>query len=110
MPNTEAWPTEHLATRAVDAAARKAFERYRASAEATKDLDWEDLAPTTHLRFREVVLPVAWAALTSLPDPRYAAWLEGHAAGLADSNRWYDGILDQDAVNPYPAPAAPDFL
>lgn len=91
----EAWPTEDLATKAVDAAARDAFERFK-EADGGITLDWDDLDAVTKLRFRESVLPIVWAALTSLPDPRYAAWEEGKIAGADDA------MYEERGVGPYP--------
>jgi hypothetical protein len=102
MPTAESWPTEDAATGAVDAAARDAWTRFA----ATKSWDgnppgFDDLDATVQLQFREVVLPAVWAALTALPDPRYAAWEQGRTAGEI-----FQGI----AENPYPAPSVPDTL
>lgn len=105
MSNTEQWPTEEAATRAVDAAARDAWTRFADSKDWGGEAPgFDDLDATVQLQFRNVVLPAVWAALTALPDPRYAAFEEGRAAGERES------MLRGEADNPYPAPSAPDHL
>ena len=74
------WPTEDAATKAVDAAARKLRELHKKTMPPSAP-DFDDMPPTVQLEYREMVLPLVWAALASLPDPRYAAWAEGLAHG-----------------------------
>lgn len=102
--------SEHDATLAVDAAAQAVFAASRKAVfdtlppeTAARLADWDGIGPVQQLEWRQQVLPLVWAALGALPDQRHTAWLEGHQAGLDDGNRWYDGIMNQDAVNPYPA-------
>lgn len=94
-------PTEHEATVAVEAAARVAWDRQRAEAEraGVPTLgDWEDIGALNQNYYREVVLPLVWAALEALPDRRAAAWDEGVEAG-------FDARAEQDSSifgrNPY---------
>lgn len=103
MSAAEAWPTEAAATAAVDAVARKAFDDARqATAEATripieKYADWEHCGPVVQLQWRERVLPLVWATIAALPDPRHAAWAEGNAAGRSD------GIYEEVGFGPNPS-------
>lgn len=99
MSNAEPWPTEAAATAAVDAAARRQYE-------LAKHDDWpawKDLNPVHQLNIRDTVLQVVWAALTALPDPRYAAWEAGATSVELDG-----GLVFAD--NPYPAPVVPDHI
>lgn len=80
MNNAEPWPTEDAATKAVDAAARDAYERYRRTLAPREAPEFDELEANVRLHFREVVLPTVWAALTALPDPRYAAFEQGAAS------------------------------
>lgn len=89
----EPWPTEDLATKAVDAAAKDLFERSNPQARTS----WADLDPGVKLEIRSAVLPIVWAALTNLPDPRYAAWEEGKKAGADDA------MYRERGTSPYPA-------
>lgn len=106
MAEKEAWPTEDLATKAVDKAARTAYERSVANY-AAEVPDWDDLPATTKLDIRQSVLPLVWAALTGLPDPRYAAWEEGRAAGSSDTAFESEGFgtppPSYPHQNPYPS-------
>lgn len=87
--SAEAWPTEAAATAAVDAAARKLWDMQRVMLPPSMgDMVYADLAPMRKNDLRRAVLDVVWAALYSLPDPRYIAWEEGRAAG-------------PDTINPY---------
>lgn len=92
----ESWPTEALATEAVDSAARKVYTDWATDAHENVGVvlpSYNELGPTQKLQYRHSVLPIVWAALTSLPDPRYAAWEEGRAAGLtATDNPYSSGI------------------
>lgn len=93
------WPTEEAATLAVDAAAKAAYDD---NIKARKEVfppsatfpEWDDLHPTEKLQIRESVLPLVWAALAALPDPRYTAWEAGMIASYED----------RDSPNPYPSP------
>lgn len=105
MSAAEAWPTEDLATAAVDKAARKFFEdRYP----EPRMRQYDDLMPSQKLALRQSVLPIVWAALTDLPDPRYAAWTEGYVAGSSDGAFEASGSgnipgLVYPHENPYPS-------
>lgn len=96
---TEAWPTEAAATAAVEAVARKAFEDARTeTAEATKIpieryADWEHAGAVVQLQWRQRVLPLVWATIEALPDPRYLVFEEGYEAGRTHSTKG----------NPYPS-------
>jgi hypothetical protein len=79
--------SEQEATAAVTAAARKLFEDQAA---VLLDVPVEELPPTARFdarppleqnHYRETVLPIVWAALEALPDPRRGAWFEGYHAG-----------------------------
>ena len=94
----EAWPTEDLATKAVDAAAKDLFERSNPHARTS----WTDLDAGVKLEIRSAVLPIVWAALTDLPDPRYAAWAEGHSAGSSDATWECVGYGDPGPDHAYP--------
>lgn len=106
MSAAEAWPTEDLATKAVDAGARASYERAVANY-ADEVPSWADLDPIQKLALRESVLPLIWAALTDLPDPRYAAWEEGRAAGSSDTAFESEGYGTPPSSypheNPYPS-------
>ena len=109
--SAEAWPTEAAATKAVDAAARRAFEdSRRETAEATgipleRYADWDDIGKVVQRQWRERVLSTVWAALSSLPDPRHTAWTLGYVAGQSDGAFEAAGS-GEDVVypheNPYP--------
>lgn len=95
----EAWPREADATVAVEAAARKTYEdgmaaRAEVYPEGTQFTPWDDLGPVGKLEVRNAVLPIVWAALAALPDPRHEAWAEGF-------NCDYEG--DGWPPNPYPS-------
>lgn len=114
MPENS-WPTEDAATKAVDAAARKAHEESRREvAEATRIpierySTWDEAGPIVQNQWRQRVLPIVWAALTALTDPRYPAWNEGYAyAWWAQTGT--KGAEPGPTANPYPAPSAPDFI
>lgn len=112
MTAPDAWPTEDLATRAVDAAARYAYEQWSMKRD---DLPpgavmppYDDLDALMRLDIRQQVLPIVWAALTDLPDPRYAAWVEGYSAGSSDGAFEASGSgnipgLVYPHENPYPS-------
>jgi hypothetical protein len=101
--SAEAWPTEAIATAAVEAAARKTYEDgiaeqakvYPAGVEFTS---WDGLGPVGKLQVRQAILPHVWAALQALPDPRREAWAEGfmYGQGHADHPTAY-------LENPYPS-------
>lgn len=105
----EAWPTEDAATRAVDGAARKAYEDRAArlrrripekvQAELGPRTEWVDLPPEIAIDWREQVLPIVWAALEALPDPRHGAWTEGYHAGSLDE---FAKSVPDATTNPYP--------
>ena len=59
-------PSEHDATVAVDAAARKLYESVFDGEEEARPFD--DLDPLQKRHLREQVLPFVWAALEALPD------------------------------------------
>lgn len=96
----ETWPTEAAATAAVDAAAAAAHKLGRDAlletlppSTAARLPKWEDELPPVKMQWRQRVLPIVWAALEALPDPRHTAWLEGLYCGL---RRGYEDD------NPYP--------
>lgn len=99
---TEAWPTEHAATVAVDAAARAAYEadveqRRKVFPPGVRFRTWEQYPADKKLEIRQAVLPIVWAALAALPDPRHGAWAEGREAGYDDA------MYEERGVGPYPA-------
>ena len=73
-------PTEHEGTVAVDAAAKVMYARNIAAMEPIVEQlraqgqqvdltrDWDDLGPLEKNNYREMALPVVWAALEALPD------------------------------------------
>lgn len=84
------------ATRAVDAAARKAWELHR---DAQRDGGWEtlppfdDLDPAQQRNVKEQVLPLVWAALEVIPSAsevreQVARDLERHATAEAAQTNW----------------------
>lgn len=94
----EAWPTEAAATAAVDAAARKAWDDVRgALTPSLSRTEFDDLPVERRLEIRNGVLGMVWAALEALPDPRHAAWQQGHdtAYDIHPGN--------PAATNPYPS-------
>lgn len=100
-----AWPTEEAATKAVDAAARRVHQDW--ADEILEKLGatvqpFDEMPPAEQLPFRESVLPVVWAALTALPDPRYAAYEHGFADG-EQHERWRRDGGSKPANNPYPS-------
>lgn len=113
MSADKSWPTEDLATKAVDTAARAAFEFQRVeSAKSTgipaeRYSDWDGIGRVVQLQWRQQVLPIVWAALTDLPDPRYAAFEEGRAAGSSDTAFESEGYGTPPSSypheNPYPS-------
>lgn len=97
--SAEPWPTEDAATKAVDAAARAYYdEQIKARREVFPPSavfpTFDELEPEVRLGLREGVLPLVWAAVAALPDPRYATWTEGVIAGG-------NGLDTTD--NPYPS-------
>lgn len=68
------WPREGDATVALEAAARKVYE----SSRQPSDPAWRDLLPGSQNAIKSSLLPIVWAALDALPDPRRGAWLEGY--------------------------------
>lgn len=62
--------------------------------------DFADLDPETRNRIVDVAIPIVWAALTALPDPRYAAWEEGLASADYDFEK---GAIVPTTENPYPS-------
>lgn len=95
--------SEHDATVAVEAAARKAYDTGRE--EAVRRLapeyvarlsDWDDISPFEKTQWRTLVLPTVWAALDALPDNRWAIWNEGRHALAVKCG------CDVDVENPYP--------
>jgi len=109
--SAEAWPTEDLATKAVEAAARKVWaDRAREGLEqfGAVLLPYDELSPVDRRNLGEAVLPIVWAALTDLPDPRYAAWTEGYVAGSSDGSYESEGSGNIEGLiypheNPYPS-------
>lgn len=105
---TEAWPTEAAATKAVEAVARKAFEDSRAEVARQTGIDsdlypsWDDAGPVIQHQWRDRVLPLVWATIEALPDPRHAAWAEGAASTDYD---FESGNVEKICDNPYPGPA-----
>ena len=95
------WPRESDATVAVEAAAKRAYDDWRASHNAHTP-EWEDLGPVHQLRFREGVLPLVWAALEALPDPRREAWEEGRQAVYdIENDGWAPLNPERVPRNPY---------
>lgn len=93
------WVNEAAMTAALDAAARKAWElsceeRAKSYPPGTRFPDYDELLPMAKHRFAEQVMPIVWAALSALPDPRYAVWEEGYVAGVASP---------EADTNPYPS-------
>lgn len=100
------WPTEAMATVAVDAAARNFYETNVTVPEGGSKPSFDDLPATAKLQFRQAVLPIVWAALSALPDPRRVAWFEGY-------HFWYNNDLppehrDYGEGNPYPSGGTDD--
>lgn len=95
MTSIEPWPTEAAATAAVKAAAIKAYENaMKAGGDIVGAPDYDDLPEPTRRQVEEDLLPLVWAALQAIPDPRYAAWEQGLYCGLRQ------GYEDD---NPYPS-------
>lgn len=104
----EQWPTEEAATVAVDAAARHSYEAGRAKALESLERaaqtgasipEWDALHPVAKQAVKNEVLPVVWAALQALPDPRYAVYEEGYADGYGV----HPGDQSHPNGNPYPS-------
>ena len=102
----QAWPTEDMGTKAVEAAARTYYERSVANY-ADQVPTWDQLSMVDRRNLKDVVLPIVWAALTALPDPRYAAFEEGRAAGSSDTAFECEGSGTPPSSypheNPYPS-------
>lgn len=75
--------TEHQATVAVDAAARRNYDLQADGLDGAPPFD--DLHRTVQLELRELVLPIVWAALEALPDP------------AAELRQRIDAVLDDGA-------------
>lgn len=109
--NAEAWPTEAAATAAVEAAAKKAYDmevevRRHAFPPGVIFREWEQIEPAQKIRLRVAVLPLVWAALGAVPDPRHVAWAEGREAGHADAmyeERGTGANSTYPHENPYPS-------
>ena len=77
--------SEQSLTRAVEAAARAAFDRNSAEVAASLHpsvaahlTDWEQSGAVVKHGWRQIVLPLVVAALESLPEPAGSdAWLQG---------------------------------
>lgn len=98
------WPRESDATVAVEAAAKAAWEASTPASLIGIPLKWDELSPLDKSTIRNTVLPLVWAALSALPDPRYGAWNEGYHAGYEDGGFDEGGYGAYEyAVNPYPS-------
>ena len=97
-PGVEDWPSSSVATDAVDAAARTAYQvmmgrRYPLGPPAgSRFQEWEELEPLERMSIANGVMGVVWSALKAIEDPRRAAWEIGHMSAVA-------GIAVED--NPY---------
>lgn len=87
-------------TRAVEAAAQKAFEISRAEVAdilppktAANLPHWDQVRPVEKLQWRQKVLPLVEAAVGALPNRERGLWLEGYYAN--------DAGIHEDAC-PYP--------
>lgn len=107
----EAWPTEGMATKAVEAAAQQLHARIqeiraKAFPNGVAMESWADASPVDKNNRRQDVLPLVWAALEALPDPRHGAWNEGHYSGYAEavSDEGGDTPPGVSFENPYPEP------
>lgn len=90
--------SERALTKAVTAAARQQFEEgWKQAAqslvnsgkteEAEKLSQWDDIPLFQQNQWRQLVLPIVWAATQALPDERRGLWLEGytaHSSGIHD--------------------------
>lgn len=90
---TEQWPTEAMATAALDAAAKKVYEINNPNALAT----WDEAPIEVKNVVRQALLSVVWAALAALPDPRRGAWFAGKHAAVNAHPSWWNTL-----ENPYP--------
>jgi hypothetical protein len=88
--------SEADATRAVDTAARKAWEDARERARAggwDVPPPWDDLDKARQRNLKEQVLPIVWAALEVIPSAsevreQVARELERHASAEAAKTNW----------------------
>lgn len=94
------WPRESDATVAVEAAAKAAWEASTPASLIGIPLKWDELSPLDKSAIRNTVLPLVWAALSALPDPRHGAWEEGFASAAYDFEA---GEIERDVPNPYPS-------
>ena len=90
--------SEASLTKAVTAAARQQFEEgWKQAAQALtvsgnfdaadKLAQWDDISLHQQNQWRQLVLPIVWAATQALPDERRGLWLEGytaHSSGISD--------------------------
>lgn len=96
------WPTEDMATKALEAAARKLYNDQ--ASEDPGSPSYDELSPVSKNEIKVALLPAVWAALEALPDPRHVAWTEGHAAGYGDGGFDAAGSGPYEyAENPYPS-------
>jgi hypothetical protein len=100
MTAVEPWPTEAAATVAVEAIARKAYENIAGAFPGYPT--WEQAEVALKHKTREQVMPIAWSVLEALPDPRRAAWAEGHAQGMEDEIARKRLVVGWTPDNPYP--------
>lgn len=92
------WPTEHMATVAVEAAAKALYEKGIPSASRNVAPAWGDLGPVDQLAYREATLPIVWSFLSTLPDPlnqvRSALRLLGEDEITPTGRRMLEKVLD----------------
>lgn len=74
-------------TKAVEAAAQRAFEISREEVSAilppntaARLPQWDEVRPVEKLQWRQRVLPLVQAAIDALPDRERGLWLEGYYA------------------------------
>jgi len=89
MTAVQPWPTSAAATAALKAAARKAYEN-----PDPEFPDYDDLPEPVRRQVEEDLLPLIWAALQAVSDPRYAAWEQGYSKGSS-------AIWNGETTNPY---------
>lgn len=84
------WPTEDMATKALEAAARKLYNDQ--ASEDPGSPSYDELSPVSKNEIKVALLPAVWAALEALPDPRFTAWEQGYQAVDSNENPYPSGL------------------
>lgn len=103
QPRNTAWTDDQI-TVATYAAAEHAYnEQVKQAREILPPAagaalpTWDEVDQGVKNGIVDAVIPIVWAVLTALPEPRYGAWVEGFVAAKSGED-----VIDD---NPYPSGA-----